>query len=223
MRVLVFVSMVLGWAGGRPIAEVVSYTAAAVVPELTGCVVLVVLARDARHARRSGGAEVLVLVRLAAELRAGATLRSAVVHIADSNEALAEAAALAGAGRPMRQVVQAAAPAMGRYAGITVSALRIAAETGGSIVPVVEQLVTEVMALDELARERRAAMAPVLLQSVIVGGIPLVTLLAMTLSGKLLSLAARGPWHAGMVLVGGALVVVGSSVVGRISWKAARW
>lgn len=214
--------MLFGWASGRPLAEVMAYVGAVGAPEIAACLVLVALARDARRSRPAHDAEVLLLVRIAAELRAGSTLRAAVIHVGDSGD-LAQAKLQAEAGRPMPQVLEAIAPALGRYGAITAAALRMASATGGSVAPVVEQLVTQVMALDEIERERRAAMAPVLLQAVIVGGVPLVTLVAMVLSGRLVGIVAQGPWHAGMVVVGVMLVLVGAGLVARIAVRSSRW
>ncbi len=223
MRSAVCVTMLLGWAAGRPYPEVLAYVGAVGAPEAAACLVLVALVRAVRRARPAHDDAVLLLVRIAAELRAGSTLRAAVIHVADRGGELAEAKVQAEAGRPMRLVLDAVTPALGRYGPISAAALRMASGTGGSVTPVVEQLVTQVMALDEIERERRAAMAPVLLQAAIVGGVPLVTLVAMVLSGRLVGIVAQGPWHAGMVVVGVLLVVVGAGVVGRIAVGSSRW
>ena len=223
MRSAVWVTMLFGWAAGRPFQEMLAYVGAVGVPEAAACLVLVMLAREVRRTQPAHDAAVLLLVRIAAELRAGSTLRAAVIHVADGGEELAEAKVQAQAGRPMPLVLDAVTPALGRYGPISAAALRMASGTGGSVAPVVEQLVTQVMALDEIERERRAAMAPVLLQAAIVGGVPLVTLVAMVLSGRLVGIVAQGPWHAGMVVVGVLLVVVGAGLVGRIAFRSSRW
>lgn len=222
MTTTAFVVAMFGLASGRPIAEVALIVAAFGAPQLLVWGIPIVVLRTVREIRGAHGSDVLTLVALSAELRAGSTLRSALISASEESPSLAHAAALARAGRPMPVVFDAAAGGLGRYGALSSAALGMAASTGGSAVAVVDQLVAQVMALDELERERRAAMAPILLQAAIVGGVPSVSLVAMALSGRLLQLAATGSFGAALVAAGSGLVIVGTVLVLRIASRTVR-
>lgn len=223
MGLTVFTVAVIAVAAGRPAVEQAVLVAAVIFPAPTMAVVLVLAARAVRSAdrgeRRGGG--VLLLVRLSGMLQSGSTLRASVAELAGSDPDLNAAGRLAAAGRPMFEVVTAMKPALGRFAELTGASVHMAARTGGRLAPVVEQLAAQVMALDDLARERRSAMAPALLQAVIVGGVPVVALGSMLASGRFVDLLAAGPVHAGAALVGAALVIGGVFLVVRITRSAA--
>lgn len=222
MTTTAFVVSALGWAAGRAPAEVGLLVVAFAAPHLALPAIPVLILRNVRNVRASHGSDVLTLVGVAAELRVGSTLRRALINVAAENPQLSRAAALARAGRPMSVVLDAAGSALGRFGGLTAAALGMAAATGGSVVTVVDQLVAQVMALDELERERRAAMAPILMQAVIVGGVPAVSLVAMAASGRLFDLATAGPFGAAMVSVGAGLVIAGTLLVTRLASRAVR-
>jgi hypothetical protein len=221
MTTVMTVSMLLAWAGGREWREVTTFLAAAWVPEFAACLLPLGILRALRDPRRKRSSDVMLLMRFVADLRAGATMRSVIGDSGD-DPGLEAAASMARSGRPMSQVLAAAEPAFGRHGDLVGSALRVAASTGGSVAPVVEQLVAQVMALDALDDERRAAIAPVLLQALIVGGVPLVTLVTMAFSGRLAALAATGGWHASVVVSGSTLVLLGASSVGWLARRSSR-
>jgi hypothetical protein len=224
MELTVFVGVVFGWAAGRHAIEQLALLATVVAPVPSAVVMLVLAVHQVRRSRpvdrRSAG--VLLLVRLAAQLRSGSTLRMAIGEVASGDPDLESAARLAEAGRPISHVVDAMAPGLGRFARLTGASIRMAATSGGALAPVVEQLVVQAMALDDLARERRSAMAPGLLQAVVVGGVPVVVLASMLGSGRFIDLLASGPFHAAAALVGAGLTVSGVAVVARIVWKDVR-
>jgi hypothetical protein len=213
----------LGWALGRhPLEQVALASTSAPIPGVL--VMVVLLARQLRGTRsvdrRSAG--VMLLVRLSAQLRSGSTLRRAISEVAANDAELASAARLAAAGRPMAQVVDAMRPGLGRFAPLTGASIRMAAGSGGALAPVVEQLVVQAMALDDLQRERRSAMAPGMLQAAVVGGVPVVVLGSMLTSGRLVDLMAAGPLHTAVALLGASLTLTGVAVVGWIVWKDIR-
>lgn len=224
MELTLFVGAVLGWASGRHPVEQLALLATVVAPVPTAVVMLALAVHQVRTSRpvdrRSAG--VLLLVRLAAQLRSGSTLRMAIGEVASGDPDLASAARLAEAGRPMAHVVDAMAPGLGRFAHLTGASIRMAASSGGPLAPVVEQLVVQAMALDDLHRERRSAMAPGLLQAVVVGGVPVVVLGSMLATGRLIDLMASGPFQAAAALLGAGLTLSGVAVVGRIVWKDVR-
>ncbi len=224
MELTVFVGLVLGWAAGRHPMEQLALLTAVLVPVPTAVVLIVLVIRQARMSRpvdrRSAG--VMLLVRLSAQLRAGSTLRMAIGEVAANDPDLASAARLAAAGRPMGQVVEAMGPGLGRFARLTGASIRMAAVSGGALAPVIEQLVVQAMALDDLQRERRSAMAPGMLQAAVVGGVPVVLLVSMVVSGRFVDLVATGPFHASAALLGAVLTIGGVALVGRIVWKDVR-
>lgn len=213
---LTFLTVALiGWVHGRHAVEQAMLVAAVVIPIPTAVLLAMLAVHRFRVRPRSQhrSSSVLMLVRLAAHLRSGSTLRAAIGDMASSEPDLVDAARLAAAGRPMTQVVDAMRPGLGRFANLTGASIRMASVSGGPLAPVVEQLVVQAMALDDLQRERRAAMAPGLLQAAIVGGAPVVLLGSMVVSGRLLDLVVAGPIQATAALVGAVLVVVGVAVV----------
>jgi hypothetical protein len=221
MELTFLVIVVFGWASGRQTIEQLALLATSVAPVPAALAIIALSIRQVRISRpvdrRSAG--VLLLVRLSAQLRAGSTLRMAIGEVASSDPDLVSAARLAAAGRPMAQVVDAMGPGLGRFAQLTGASIRMAASSGGPLAPVVEQLVVQAMALDDLHRERRSAMAPGLLQASVVGGVPVVVLGSMLTSGRFTELVATGPFHAAAALLGAALTLGGVAVVGRIVWK----
>jgi hypothetical protein len=209
----------LGWAAGRSPQEAVALVASVSVPVPFAAVVLALALRQARHRRPVDhrSESVLLLVRLAAALRGGATLRTAIGEVAATEPDLERAARLAAAGRPITEVVDAMRVRLGRYGDLTGASIRMASASGGALAPVVEQLVVQAMALDDLHRERRAAMAPGLLQAVVVGGVPASVLVSMVASGRLVDLIVSGPFQAAAAVIGTTLVIVGVALVARIA------
>lgn len=212
--------LAMAWAAGRPLLETGSLAVAITFPQLAAWAIPPALLRGVRARRTSRSADVLVLLALSAEMRAGATTRAAMIDVCNEDPRLIRASTLARAGRPMTDVLEAAAEALGRYGALTSAALGMASQTGGSVAEVMDQLVAQVMALDDLDRERKAAMAPILLQAAIVGGVPTIALVGMAVSGRLIELAAAGPVEAGIVAVGSGLVLLGALSVARISQRA---
>lgn len=217
---LTFLTLAVGgWVYGRHPVEQAMLVAAVALPVPTALLVAILAIHrfKARPRSEHRSSSVLMLVRLAAHLRSGSTLRAAIADMASSEPDLAEAARLAAAGRPMTQVVDAMRPGLGRFADLTGASIRMASASGGPLAPVVEQLVVQAMALDDLQRERRAAMAPGLLQAAIVGGAPVVVLGSMVVSGRFLDLVAAGPIQAIAALLGALLVIVGVAFVVRVA------
>jgi hypothetical protein len=222
VRSVAFVVAVLGWAAGRhPVEALLVYTSVAA-PQITAWIIPLLVLRGLRQQRSARSPAVLALVAISSELQAGATLRGAIANLGACDVRFAQAARLAHAGRPMSAVLEAVAGGLGRFGALASAALGMAASTGGSAASVVNQLVAQVMSLDELDRERRAAMAPILLQAVVVGGIPMAVLATMLVSGRLIELAASGPVQAGVVAIGSALVLTGAGIVAHIAHRAVR-
>lgn len=164
--------------------------------------------------------EVLAMVALAGELRAGQSLRSAVAALAIRDRSFEKASRLAMAGRPMNEVAEAMGEATGRFGQIVSTAFRVAGDSGGGAARTFEQLAAQAMAIDDLEREEKAAAAPAMAQAVIVGGVPALVLGAMLVGGRIGETFSSGPVQAFSVGVGSLLVVVGIAWVSLVAWRA---
>jgi len=172
-----------------------------------------VLAR--RRRRRAGpGDEADFLQGLAAELGAGAALRSAVVAAAARAPALdlGRVCRLAGAGLPAAEVgdaLEGALPVNGRLAA---AALRLASSTGGRAAGLFQSLAGRAAEVGRLERERRALTAQARASAWVVGGLPLALLVMLVATGRagaLLS-APAGP---AVLAVGLGLEAAGIGIV----------
>jgi tight adherence protein B len=159
-----------------------------------------------------------LLVSLAADQRAGHTLRSALASwgsgtAVGDRPGMDEVARLAATGQPMGVVIDALARHLGGIAHIAAPVLAVAAESGGSVAEALESLADEAMVLDDIERERRAASMPGLLQAAVVGGVPVLSLGLMVGRGELAGRLAAGPVQAGVTVAGIVLVSIGVAVV----------
>jgi hypothetical protein len=208
-----------GWAMGRHPVEMAALVAVHVVPLPTIAAILVLVLRSGALTPPARSRSALALVRLSADLAAGATPRQALVELASDDPALFELARLGRAGRPLTELATALEPAFGSYGRIAGAALRMAATSGGPLAPVVDRVAAEVLALDDLRRERRAAAAPAVLQAAILAGAPACLLVWMMVSGRLWRLLAGGGAQALLAIVGGVLVATG---IGAVLWITGR-
>ena len=140
-----------------------------------------------RRRRRAGpGDEADFLQGLAAELGAGAALRSGVVAAAARAPALdlGRACRLAGAGLPAEQVgaaLQAALPVNGRLAA---AAFRLASSTGGKVAGLFHSLAARAADVGRLERERRALTAQARASAWVVGSLPVAVLVMLAATGR---------------------------------------
>ena len=146
---------------------------------------------------------------VAAELRAGRSLRVALVDSAhlDSRLGLDRVVRVAAAGRPMEQVADEMAAC--REMSAIATAVRVAAMTGGSAVPVFVSLAADSADEGALARERRELTVQARLSIAIVAGFPIAVLSYHVISGRALELIRQGPLGAGLVTVGVTLLGLG--------------
>ena len=181
----------------------------------------------ANRRRRAGGTaddEAAFLRGLAAELAAGASLRSGVVAAASRAPALdlrrAVRHCLAGSpAGPIGTALRQALPVNGVAAAAT---FRLAARTGGSIAPVVEVLAERAAAEGHLVRERAALTSQARLSAWLVGGAPVGLVVAGGLAGFGPDASELGT--AGLLLTGAGLALIGagSLVVWAMLRRAAR-
>ncbi len=213
----------LGLGLGRPPQEVVALAAVWFAPLPTLAVLAVLWVRALRlDAGQTRSQTALIMVRLASELAGGSTLRSALVVVLSARPSHASVVRLAAAGRPMDEVGDEMERCFGRYGRLVGASVRLTSRLGGSAAPVFEHLAAHVLALEEVARERRAAIAPGILQASIVGGVPVVALGGMVVSGRWVELVAGGGLSTVVVAVGTLLVGAGVAWVGLIVWRSTR-
>lgn len=163
-----------------------------------------------------------LLRSVAAELRAGRSLRVAFVDSArvDPRLGLARVVRVAAAGRPMDEVADEMAACRG-MSGIA-TALRIAAMTGGSAVPVFESLAADATDEAALARERRELTVQARLSIAVVAGFPIAVLCYQLASGHAIDLVRQGPVGAGLLTIGVVLLGLGLGTVAILLRKARR-
>ena len=142
--------------------------------------------RRRRRAAPGPGDEADFLQGLAAELGAGASLRSAVVAAAARAPALdlGRACRLAGAGLPAAEVgdaLEGALPVNGRLAA---AALRLASGTGGRAAGLFHSLAGRAAEVGRLERERRALTAQARASAWVVGCLPLALLVMLVATGR---------------------------------------
>jgi tight adherence protein B len=184
-------------------------------PLVAAPAVLAAASKARRHRDRRSRHDLIArwLITLAAELRAGRTLRSSLIGAVEAvpELELGLAARSSSAGRPLEE----AAEIIASHDGLAPAAvaLRVAARTGGSVVGVFDALTTEAVDEGSLERERRTLTAQARLSVALVGGFPLAVLGFQIVSGDAGRLLAQGPVGTSIVIVGGALLVAGLGAV----------
>lgn len=162
--------------------------------------------------------EVRFLSAIAADLRAGASVRSAIAAAAagESDPMLQMVNRLALAGAPFSAVADNLGnlPVNGRRVS---AALQVVEEAGGRSANVFASLADRALAEADLARERRVLTTQVRMSAAVVGGLPLLSLLAGGAS-RLGTLAASGPGGLAVAIVGVLMQVAGGALV----WRMAR-
>lgn len=210
---------------GVPAPTVALMAAAWLWPLPTSAVVLTLVAgqvrRDSRQATTTSP-EVAFLVAVGAELRAGSSLRLALSTAGRQVSELAAISRYALSGRPIGELAKIVETELPRHGGMTAAALRLADGMGGSMAPLFEELAAQVIDAEELRRERRVAIAPALAQGIVVGGIPVLVLAWMLISGQLGEVVSSGPAAVVVVAAGCLLTFAGVAAVALMLRRAAR-
>lgn len=158
--------------------------------------------------------EVAYLQAVSAELRAGRSLRHALVEarVRAPGLDLAYLARLAGSGRPMAEVAEAASRALPGTGRLAAAAMRIGAESGGQVASAFATLAGIQADRIELARETRAAGATARASVAVLTAIPVCGLAVALVTGSLSDLMALG--RVGPILVAaGSLLLVSGGVM----------
>ena len=177
-----------------------------------------------RRDRTKPADEVALLNGLAAELRAGASLRMALTAAADRVPTLdlARAIRLAGAGMSpvdLADELAHALPINGRLVG---AAFRLAATSGARSAAMFEQLALRAAEAGELMRERRSLTAQARLSAGVVGGAPIAVAFLLLTTGRAQALLDAGPLGYAIVMVGLGLELVGLAAVAAVLRRAER-
>lgn len=192
-----------------------------------GLLVVLVVAVLGRHgeSRQHGGAETEAVwcAAMAAELRAGASIRSALDAASDRvpDPELAEIGRLAKAGVPVERLAERIGAALPKVRHLAGPAVRIAAEAGGAAAGVFGRLAVRSLEHTETERERRVATAQVRLSAWVVGSIPVVVIAALVATGRAAALVAAGPIGVGALIAGVALMLLGVAAVWTMSRRVA--
>jgi tight adherence protein B len=154
----------------------------------------VVTALRRRSARTAPDDEATLFRAMAAELRSGASLRSALADAAHRvpQIELDRAVRCAAAGMPMTDVAESIEPQLPENGRLAAAALRLSDWSGARVADTFERLAEKAAATAELARERKAATAQARLSALIVGVAPIVFTLLLIATGRGAGLAAHG-------------------------------
>jgi len=159
--------------------------------------------------------EAVFLGAVRAELRAGASVRQAVVAAAARvpELSLGPAVRLARAGLPLGEVGRAAAAALPVNGAHAAAALEMTALTGARAAALFGRLAERAADVQTLARERRALTAQARFSATIVAGLPVLVAVFVIASGGASATAAAGPLGALVLGVGVALELAGLGVI----------
>ena len=167
--------------------------------------------------------EVAYLQAVSAELRAGRSLRHALVEacVRAPGLDLAYLERLARSGRPMDEVAEAASEALPGTGRLAAAALRIGAESGGQVASAFATLSGIQADRIELARETRAAGATARASVAVLTAVPACGLAVALMTGALSDLMALGRIGPILVAVGSLLLVSGGVVTLAIGRRLA--
>lgn len=171
-----------------------------------------------RRLARSGSptmSETVLFRAMAAELRAGASLRLALGAAATRvpELGLGGAARQAAAGVPAEIVADELRERLPRNGRLAAAAFALASETGARAAVVFETLALRAAAIDDLARERHLLTVQARMSALVVAGLPLLLLIAMVVSGRAQTLLAAGTIGWAIAVTGSVLEVAGVTLV----------
>lgn len=147
-----------------------------------------------RSARPAVDGESVFLRAVAAELRAGATLRAAMIVAADRAPELELASWVrhAVAGRPLSELVQPLEERLPISGRATAAAIDLLATSGGAAGDVFTRLAAQTDVAIALQRERRTSSAQARLSAAVVAAAPLPVLAWLMVRGTFADLLASG-------------------------------
>lgn len=198
-----------------PVTGLLAVGAAGTRPALAATAAIAVWAAVTQDRRDTTEEEAVWLGGVAAELRAGASLRGALIAAADRVRWIdtAHVVRLAEAGAPhgmLAVAIQAALP--GR--ALVAPTLRIAGVSGGRAAAVFDRLAARVWEDVGAARHHRTLTAQARLSAWVVGGLPMLGTLVLAATGGLAAVVAAGP--AGVAVMATGLVLETAGIAGVV-------
>jgi Flp pilus assembly protein TadB len=219
VAVIVAVLLAAAIMVGTPWLVVVVLFAGAIAPLWTACglLLLVVLTRGAPRRSRatSTGDEVRFLAGVAAELRAGSSLRGAIASAAAKAERLelGRAVRLVRAGAPMPRVAATLGRRLPATGSLLAPAIELAASSGGRSAALFDRLALRAIDVQRADDELAVSSAQAIASAWVVGLLPVPVIAIGVLSGGLARVAAAGPLGVGAVVGGSAMLISGVVVV----------
>ncbi len=179
---------------------------------------------ERRRAAAGPDDEAALLRALSAELRSGASLRSALAEAATSVPSLDLAASVrvAAAGMPVDLVADDLEETLPENGRLVAAAFRLSSWSGARVAAVFENLASRAAEAADLSRERNAATVQARLSAVIVGVAPLAISLLLFATGRVSIPEGVGVVGVVVVGLGLALEVTGLAIVGVIIRRESR-
>lgn len=165
--------------------------------------------------------EALLMMAIAGELRAGQSLRGAIAS-ATTHQRFTRTHRLARAGSPIETVADRLASELSGGGRLLGAVIEVADRVGGPAAAAFEQLAAVALTEAELRRERRTAVAPAMIQAILVGGVPLVVLVTKVLDRSIWESLGGGGVERLVVGAGILLISVGTGWVGLMARRALR-
>lgn len=212
---------------GVPPVMIVIAAVAAIEPRLVlvGAAVWGVVATLRRRATSVTPDDEATLFRaMAAELRSGASLRSALAEAAHRvpQIELDRPVRFAAAGMQMTEIAEAIELQLPENGRLAAAAFRLSDWSGARVADTFDGLAERAAATAELARERRAATAQARLSALIVGVAPLAFTVLLVATGRSAGLVAHGGLGWLVLGVGLGLEMLGLIAVAAIVRRAER-
>ncbi len=216
-----------GLALGVPPVIIAIAAVAAIEPRLVlvGAAIWgVVAAVQRRSPRVTPDSEATLFRAMAAELRSGASLRSALAEAAHRvpQIQLGRPVRYAEAGMQMAEIAEAVETQLPENGRLAAAAFRLSDWSGARVADTFDRLAERAAATAELARERRAATAQARLSAVIVGVAPLVFTVLLMATGRGAGLLEHGSLGWLVLGVGLGFETVGLVTVAVIVRRAER-
>ncbi len=184
----------------------------------------VIAALRRREARVTPDDEATLFRAMAAELRSGASLRTALAEAADRvpQIRLARPVRFAAAGMQMTEIAEAVEAQLPENGRLAAAAFRLSDWSGARVADTFDGLAERAAATAELARERRAATVQARLSALIVGVAPLAFAVLLVATGRGTGLVAHGGLGRLMLGIGLGLEMLGLITVAVIVRRAER-
>ena len=216
-----------GLALGVPPAIIAVAAVAAIEPRfvlISAAIWAAVAAVQRRSPRVTPDSEATLFRAMAAELRSGASLRSALAEAAHRvpQIQLARPVRYAESGMQMAEIAEAVESQLPENGRLAAAAFRLSDWSGARVADTFDGLAERAAATAELARERRAATAQARLSAVIVGVAPLVFTVLLVATGRGGGLLEHGRLGWMVLGVGLGLEIVGLVTVAVIVRRAER-